>query len=249
MGSRFVEILRYFDGIINQTLRDVVSDYSFETLALLALFSFAYGILHSLGPGHGKALVASYFLKEKHHLRKAVFLSAFISFVHTGTAIILSFLLYYVLTGVRGIFRIQLQSYFMITSGIMITIIGILFLLVKIFHNKANRREETSWGKRGFLLVGFSGGIIPCPVSSMIMMLTISNRVAHIGLISVIGISLGMFIVLMLIGILSISSRQGIMIVSGRFFKRTDKVSKIIEFLSIVLIIFIGLSLVSPLFF
>lgn len=248
MGTRFVDLLRQFDTTINMTLREIVTDFSFATLVLLMGVSIIYGILHSLGPGHGKALVASYFFKEEHPLRKSMILAAIVSLVHTGTAIILSYLLFYILTGLRGVFRIQLQSYFMIASGIMITVIGVLFLALKIFYRHRESSED-SWKKRNFVLVAISAGMVPCPVSSMIMMLTLSNRVVWIGFITVISISLGMFIVLSLIGFLSIGSRKGVLSLSGRFFNKAETVAKVIEYVSIVFIIFIGIGMASPLLF
>lgn len=244
LGERFVGLLRHFDQIINTTLREIVTDFSFSTLLVLFGVSFVYGILHSIGPGHGKALIASYFLKEKHKSVKSLLLSAVVSFIHTGAAVILAFLLFYVLTGIRGMFRIQLQSYFIFASGIMITLIGFLFLVLRIFYG-GKKKTEQKWEKRNFYLVGISAGIIPCPVSSMIMMLTIAHGVVYVGLISVFSISLGMFTVLSLVGMISIASRTGILTASEKVFNKTELVSKIIEYLSIIFVIILGLSMVS----
>ncbi len=246
MNTSFVDLLRQFDGIINTTLREIIDNFSLSTLGWLVLVSFVYGILHSIGPGHGKAIIASYFLKEKHPLKKSIFLSLITSLVHTGSAIILSFLLFYVLTGIKGMFRIRLQSYFMISSGIMITLIGLLFLTLKIVYRK-REHKSMEWKKRNLVLVAITAGMIPCPVSSMIMLLTISNSVAHIGLIVVMSISLGMFVVLSSVGLVSIASRQGIMTASSKIFNKVEVVSKVIEYASIILIIFIGVSMASPL--
>ncbi len=247
LGERFVDLLRHFDQIINTTLREIVSDFSLTTLLVLFGISFIYGILHSIGPGHGKALIASYFLKEEHKLSKSLLLSALVSLIHTGAAIILAFLLFYVLTGIKGMFRIQLQSYFIFSSGIMITLIGLLFLGLKIFSRKKGEGEK-KWEKRNFVLVAISAGIIPCPVSSMIMMLTIAHGAVHVGLISVFSISLGMFTVLSSVGLISILSRTGILKASEKVFNKTELVSKIIEYLSILFVIILGLSMVSSFF-
>lgn len=244
MEQKFVELLRHFDHTINTTLRELGSDFSVNTLFLLAGISFLYGILHSLGPGHGKALAASYFLKDEHPLRKSMVLSLIISLIHTFSAIILSLLLFYVLTGIRGMFRIQLQSYFMIASGIMITIIGILFLFFKIFLKKHKLRQD-KLQNRNLVLVGVSAGIIPCPVSSMIMLLTLGQGLFFVGLTSVMSISAGMFVVLSAVGIVSIYSRATLLKASARFFNKTETVSNVIEYVSIIFIVLLGLSMSS----
>jgi len=174
ISQRFVELIRQFDNTINQTLRSIVSDFSFSALALLVGISFIYGILHAIGPGHGKALVAAYFLKEKQLLKKSVLMSAIASLVHTFTAILLSLVLYYILTGIKGMLRIRMQSYFIVANGIMIILIALLFLYFKL-RKKNETNLPPKWKNRNLVLVGISSGMIPCPVSSTIMLLTISK--------------------------------------------------------------------------
>ncbi len=249
ISASFLELLRYADRLLNETIRGFTSDVAFTAIMLLILISFFYGILHSIGPGHGKALVASFFLKEKHRLKRAFTLAGIVALVHTGSAIILSLLLYFVLTGVKGMFRIRLQSYFIGSSGILITLIGIFFLIHKIVSGGKKEKEgkpEIS-GKRNLILVGVAAGIVPCPVSSMLMLLTLSHGIAHIGLLAVAGISAGMFFLLSIIGLLTIKSRDGIMALSEKRFKRSETVSTVIEYLSVGFIILIGLGMSSSL--
>ncbi|MFO7810397.1 MAG: hypothetical protein R6V47_03380 [Candidatus Delongbacteria bacterium] len=249
ISASFLELLRYADRLLNETIRGLTSDVAFSTLVLLVVISFLYGILHSIGPGHGKALVASFFLKEKHRLKRAFTLAGIVALVHTGSAIILSILLYFVLTGVKGMFRIRLQSYFIGASGILITTIGLLFLFFKIY-SKGKKKEEGKIelsGKSNLILVGAAAGIVPCPVASMLMLLTLSHGIVHIGLLAVAGISAGMFFLLSLIGLLTIKSRDGIMALSEKKFKRSETVSTVIEYVSVGLIILIGLGMSSSL--
>lgn len=242
---QFSGVLRTFDGYINTILRDMMDNYSFSAFALLILVSFAYGVFHSFGPGHGKTLVFSYFLKEKHFLRKSISLAAIISIIHTGSAIILSFLLHFVFTSVRGMFRIKMQGYFMAVSGITVACVGIVFLIMKLINKKKSDNEEIAKGK-GLLAVGLSAGIVPCPAALMIMILTLSKDALLIGLFCVFSISLGMFVLLSAIGLLSIKSREGILSVSGRFVKNTENAAEVLEFISIALITLIGVVMAYP---
>ena len=238
----FLEILRSMDNIINETIRNLISNFNILTLIILFFISFLYGILHSIGPGHGKTLIASFFLKEKHPLKKSLLLSGIVSIIHSGSAIILSFLLYFVLTGIKGMFKIKLQSYFMATSGILIIIIGILFLILKIFH-KDEINSKSLPKNRNLILIGLSAGIVPCPVALMIMLLTISKNIIFIGLLSVFSISMGMFFLLTIIGLISIKSRDGIIFVSGKITKNNEIISTVIEYMSIIFIILIGIGM------
>lgn len=240
--SAFTNFLRSFDNRLNEILRKLTEEFSAGLFFALLGIAFLYGIVHSLGPGHGKTLIASFFLKEKHPLRKSLFLAMIVSAVHSGSAVIISFLFTLVLTGLRGIFRIQMQGYFMKASGILILIIGVVFLVLKILHR---HRENPGYkGNTRLVLVGISAGIVPCPVALMIMMLTIPRGIFHIGLAAVLFISLGMFLLLSATGIAAIMVRSGILKIADKTVNQAEKVSTVVEYISIAFIILIGIFLV-----
>lgn len=58
-------------------------------LLVLLFISFGYGIVHALGPGHGKALAFSYFSSHKSSFSKAFFISLGSSLIHIIGALIL----------------------------------------------------------------------------------------------------------------------------------------------------------------
>jgi ABC-type nickel/cobalt efflux system permease component RcnA len=55
----------------------------------LILASFIYGILHAVGPGHGKAVISSYMLADKETLRRGIFLAFLSSLIQALSAITL----------------------------------------------------------------------------------------------------------------------------------------------------------------
>ncbi|MCG8571282.1 MAG: hypothetical protein MJB14_14195 [Spirochaetes bacterium] len=238
LQSAFVKLLRTFDRQLNTLIRTIMKDFSYPLLFSLLGISFIYGIIHSAGPGHGKTLIASFFLKEKHPMSRSLLLGAIVSLVHTGSALIISVLMSFVLTGLRGIFRIKMQSYFILASGICITFIGLLFLILKIIHKDHPHIKENS---KNIWLIGFTAGMVPCPVAMMIMLLAFSKNAFWVGLLSIIAISAGMFCLLAFIGVVIIFARKGILSVAGKLINQTEKISIIIEYISIFFIIAIGL--------
>ena len=69
-------------------VRDIrTGDPWFATLVLAGL-SFAYGILHAAGPGHGKAVIASYVLANEQTVRRGIALS-FLAAVFQGISTLL----------------------------------------------------------------------------------------------------------------------------------------------------------------
>ena len=68
-------------------------------LWVLAGLSFAYGIFHAAGPGHGKAVISSYMLANEVALRRGIALSFVSAFLQAATAIIVMTLVFLVLRG------------------------------------------------------------------------------------------------------------------------------------------------------
>ncbi|WP_269932382.1 nickel/cobalt transporter [Aminobacter sp. HY435] len=66
---------------------------------LLVGLSFAYGIFHAAGPGHGKAVISSYMLANEVALRRGVVLSFVSAFLQGLTAVVLMALVFLVLRG------------------------------------------------------------------------------------------------------------------------------------------------------
>ncbi len=59
--------------------------------AILALvgIGFLYGVVHALGPGHGKAIVAAYFMDRARHWSAAIFAGGWIALGHTISGILI----------------------------------------------------------------------------------------------------------------------------------------------------------------
>lgn len=54
------------------------------------LVAFLYGVVHTLGPGHGKAVIASYFVGEGGSLRRGVWMGIRIAVLHVLAAVVLA---------------------------------------------------------------------------------------------------------------------------------------------------------------
>jgi nickel/cobalt transporter (NicO) family protein len=61
--------------------------------ATLSFISFAYGVLHAAGPGHGKAIISSYVLANRQTMRRGILLSFMAAFFQACSAILLVVLL------------------------------------------------------------------------------------------------------------------------------------------------------------
>lgn len=68
----------------------------------LMVASLGYGVFHALGPGHGKAVIATYAATTEHHFRRAIWLSLAAGAVQATTAVVLVYgALFFVRGGAR----------------------------------------------------------------------------------------------------------------------------------------------------
>ena len=77
-----------------KAVRDTGSRTAFFTILALAFF---YGVLHAAGPGHGKSIVAAYFVANEARWTSGVVMGGIISLLQGLTAIVVVFLLSLVL--------------------------------------------------------------------------------------------------------------------------------------------------------
>ena len=61
----------------------------FQAALMLAAISFAYGVLHAAGPGHGKAVITSYVLADGRTMRRGVLLSFLAAGIQALSALVL----------------------------------------------------------------------------------------------------------------------------------------------------------------
>ena len=90
-------------------------------LWLLVGLSFAYGIFHAAGPGHGKAVISSYMLANEVALRRGILLSFVSAFLQALTAIAVMTLVFLVLRGTAismtdATWFLEVASYALITA-------------------------------------------------------------------------------------------------------------------------------------
>jgi nickel/cobalt exporter len=191
----------------------------------LLLFSFVYGLLHALGPGHGKSLVSSYFLSGHRSTNSALYISLLIGLVHTFSAFFLTVFVYYMMSFIFNSFLNDVEFYAGKVSAIIIILIALYLINKKYrFHHKAIGAEDSAGkddhhhhsscacgacqSKSEDLGVILSAGIVPCPGTVTIFIFTFGLGIYFIGFLSAIFMSLGMSLVIFLSAYLSQSIRR-----------------------------------------
>lgn len=182
---------------------------------------FIYGMLHALGPGHGKSIVVGYFIARRGRWRQGVALGAGITVTHTMSAVLLLFVLYAIFKATvfsafeTGRIGIEKASYALIMiTGILLVILGIR----DFFAQKKKEREATSseaalpptarW--REIIGVAAITGIVPCPAVALIVLFCLLNSMVALSLLGALVICIGMTITNITFGIAAVALRKGI---------------------------------------
>jgi nickel/cobalt transporter (NicO) family protein len=97
---------------------------------LLVGLSFAYGVLHAAGPGHGKAVISSYMVANEVTLRRGIILSFISAFLQALSALMIVGLAFLVLRGTT-ISMDDATHLFEIASFALITAFGAWLLWTK----------------------------------------------------------------------------------------------------------------------
>lgn len=204
---------------IRSLLLDIKYKESWGAFISLLLFSFVYGVIHALGPGHGKALVSSYFLSSNRDVKRAFFISVAIGIVHTFSALIMTIIVYLFLKTLLSTFMDQAEFYLTKVSAVIILLMG-AYLLYRRFPKKP---KGVSWSthapacgcgacqkenEKADLGVILGAGIVPCPTTVLIFIFTISMGMYLSGFLSALFMSAGMSLVIFVAAAMSVKVRE-----------------------------------------
>jgi ABC-type nickel/cobalt efflux system permease component RcnA len=216
----FNEVQARGTAFLKKQLDILKLNINLKAILVIVLFSLVFGVFHTLGPGHGKLVIISYFLNEETSKFDAIVLSIIVSLIHSSGAILMALLFQSLLSSVKGLARLKFQYGFTIFSGILIFLMGIYFLAGRIKRyrgrNDSNTDKFTYRSDKGKvqnrwmrnILAGFSIGIVPCPFSLTLMMISIVYGIFWVGVLSVISLTIAMVLVLYILSISTIKSRE-----------------------------------------
>jgi nickel/cobalt exporter len=239
--ARFsAEYQRRIQQTLSVSLRDIKAGSGSLALWTLATVCFGYGVVHTLGPGHGKAVVVAYFLDSTRPRAwiEGIFAGAWIAFTHTLAALLLAGALKLLgtvglLGALREVRNVEMVSYLMILA------IGIWRLWAGItgrvhehhhgdghehghghdhdhhHHDHGHHHHDTKQRTLAGWLLLTAAGIAPCAGALVVILLSIALGVVWAGVIGVIAIALGMAITLSAIGLASMVAHR-LIIADGR---------------------------------
>jgi ABC-type nickel/cobalt efflux system permease component RcnA len=182
------------------------------------LVSLGYGIVHAVGPGHGKVVSFSYCLTEKRKPVRGVVFGIIVAFTQVLVAVLLITVLYFFLKKTLFDSIESFRSLVRLVSAGLIAGLGLwLFFgslgLVPSLH-KLHTHDEGCSTNRALLPAALSIGIIPCPGATLIMLFSINMGIARTGVLLSFAFALGMSIIISAVGLVTVSAKN---FIAGRF--------------------------------
>ena len=166
--KKFIEIQQQLNAAISSNFREIGDENALIPILTILSIAFIYGVIHALGPGHGKLLVSSYFLRNNRSYREAFKMGYLISLIHTLSALTISFVLYYLLEVVFSQTFQEVSFYMRKISTLLI--IGVAIYLFFEQHKEHYKSDTT---QRSDLSIALSAGVIPCPGVMTIILFSI----------------------------------------------------------------------------
>ena len=186
----------------------------------LMILSMLYGIIHALGPGHGKSIVCSYFLSRRGTMAQVLAFGNLIAFVHvlSATLIVLALAWFAGRANIAAFHEVEgrLES----ISYLLIMLIG-AFLLGRTLHEwfskvHEDREEEVRASTKGMLSLSLASGLMPCPGAALILLFTLILDVFWAGLLAMIPLAVGMGLTTSIMGCAVVGSTGYALHLGGR---------------------------------
>lgn len=212
---------------------------------LFLFFSFVYGSVHALGPGHGKTIVVSYFLSRPGKYLHGLLMGNLLTFVHVFSAVSIILVVRLVLktTGLTS-FDAASRNLGRISYALLI-ILGLVLLgraVYELRHGHTHGHGEAQDGslKHG-LLTAFVTGLIPCPSAALILMFTLRQQIVLSGILAMFCVALGMGLTTTLFAFFAITSRNILLQLTARHQKLFTTSYLILSITGAFVIIIVGI--------
>ena len=215
--------------------------------ATLCLASGIYGVVHALGPGHQKTLLAGLVLSGGVTVGQAAGAALLTATLHAGSAIVL-------IGGTAlALERASLTAFErgreLIQRGAALALVALaLGMLVRRVREAAHRRRHrleaghdastcpvcsrmerarekgaSPWG------AVVAGGIVPCPGAALLLLLGISAGHLGLGVLAVLALSMGMGVTLFAVEMGAMGVRRGLIPLGKGDPRRGDRIRTVLE--------------------
>ena len=209
---------RQLKARMSHLVREARKEGQYVPVLLVLLTAFVYGMVHSAGPGHGKAVAGSYILGARPGLIRGLAFGNVLAMTHATSGMILVILVKRILETSMTASLDQVTRYTQIISFSLICLLGLyLFAQGLAGMGKAGNPDAGSVPEKGN--VRFSSavimGLIPCPGVVMVLLFCMSMDAFWLGIAMGISIGVGMALTISAVIVLAILGKRSLLAGAG----------------------------------
>lgn len=229
VGRALLTFQREANRMIAQHMKAIRDGRTTAPLLIGIVLAFAYGVVHALGPGHGKVVVVSYFLARDARIMRGFLMGLQIAVVHVLSAMVVVALADLVLRQAFGgapaeAAGVRLASYGLIGLIGMVMLgqamrrsylrrqgVEVSYACCEHAHASGHRAHGHETGERAQeSALSLGVGLVPCTGAVLILLYALANGILFAGVLLVVAIAAGMAITMGALGVLSIVARNAV---------------------------------------
>jgi nickel/cobalt transporter (NicO) family protein len=221
LDSGFVTWLAERQHRLNESIADAFHDVetgqSRAALVLILGLAFFYGVLHAAGPGHGKTVVASYFVAHHARWTSGILMGSLISLIQGVSAIVLVGTLAIVLRA-KQIEILNRSTMVEFVSYGLIVAIGVWTFYRAVTgelhpHHEGGGNNHDHPADHHHKLdprLILATGLTPCASAIIILLFALANSAFGLGVIAVTVLTVGMAVTISTIGVAAVLGRRAV---------------------------------------
>ena len=209
-------------------VRKLKRERAFSAGLALVLLSFFYGVVHAVGPGHGKAVISSYALANERTARRGIILAFGSSLVQSLSAIALVGIMAVVLNA-AGLSIRERVGELETLSYALVAVIGAVMLFAagrriwrKPVHDHSHGEDcgcghahmpdpqaiQSNWSWRSAAAIMLAVGVRPCTGAIVVLVFALTQGMFWAGILSTFAMSLGTAITVSVLAAAAVGSRE-----------------------------------------
>lgn len=190
------------------------NNITLQVILLALLAAFGFGALHAVEPGHGKTMVAAYFVGVKGTPRQALTLGLIVAVTHTIGVLAIGLVAIF---GSHWILPERLYPWLNLASGVMVLALGVRLLTQRIGGRVMHRlthlpllghhhheHDHTTLAPtasgvppwKALIAVGLADGLTPSPSALVVLLAAVSLHRIGLGIALIVSFSVGLATVL-----------------------------------------------------
>ena len=242
---KMIDMQRTLVRDIGRYMRDIKEGASPSAIWVGIGFAFLYGAVHAVGPGHGKMVVASYFVGHEARIGKGLLMGVQIAVTHVLSAVILVSLVDLTFRQFLGGVPAESKGIRLVSYGLII-VIGLYMLyraVMNAFFSGASglNHQHLHGDGRQQTVLAVIAGLVPCTGAILVMLFALANDILLFGIVLVAAISAGMALTMSAIGAITVLFRRAVVAAADKTSAAERPVVLALEHAGAILILSVGI--------